>query len=290
MKTSQLSVAFVALFGAGAAAVACASIVDEDDSASSSVTLRGELTVPTSADLTYAVSGGVLGQVEPIGTDRISFRPSRGGRAVSLTEDRELGAITADLSTDDKGFIDYGRSTNPIINLDLFSVPATQTSSWTPLNGLVVNDALAARRTGALATILVHELAAVADVRAATGRAYRVVFAARRRVIENDTMAMAEGTTNSNWPFRNVVVARGVADYFVPSGSTTATLVRSAEYRLLGDELQVTPTKTLEEVATVARSGETYLDLRCLKGAAPLVKTTLAALPKSGLAIDDCSL
>lgn len=290
MKTSRLSVAFVALFVAGAAAVACASITDGDDSSSSGVTLRGELVVPTSADLTYAVSGGVLGQVEPIGTDRIAFRPSRGGRAVSLIEDRGLGPITADLSTDDKGFIDYGRSGNPNINLDLFSVPATATSSWTPLNGLVVNDSLAARHSGALATVLVHELAAIADVRSATGRAYRVVFAARRRVVENDAMAMAEGTTNSNWPLRNIVVARGVADYFVASGSTIATLVRSAEYRILGDELQVTSTKTLEEVAAVARSGETYLDLRCLKGAAQPVKAALAALPRSGLAIDDCSL
>lgn len=291
-RTSTLmgALATIAAFGT---AVACSETGEQDAVTSSSVSVDGNLVVPANADLVYDVSSGFAGSVVPVGLDRVSFRPAAAGRAMTLSEERAVGSTTALLTTTLKGHVSYQRSLSPVFTFDIFSVPSTSTDApWTPIDGPIVNDALAARSEadGALATVVVHRLHAVEATDSAGGRTYRAVFGAHRRVIENAASVKESETTNANWSYRNVVVAVGVADYFVPRGSLEIGLVRAAEYRLIGDDVTLGDVDSLEAVRAKVSTSDTYVTRRCLRNASGAAVAALGSTPPSGLAIDDCQL
>ena len=288
-KRTTALIAMLLVGGALAAEVACSVPEADDPSAASSISIDGNLVVPANADFIYDVSEGLSGSREPVGVDRVSFRRVDSGRAVTLVQERGESATTALLSATTKGYVTYKRSANPRFTFDIFSVPASPSdATWSPLDGPIINDELAAvaAADGTMATVDVHELRAVDSLDRPEGRTYRVIFDGRRRVVEN--APTVTGTTNADWAYRNVIVTSGIADYFVPRDSTEIVLVRTAEYRLLGDDVQLLPTDSIDSLRRAAASPDTYLTLRCLRDASPAAKSALAEWPSSGLAIDTC--
>lgn len=288
-KTTTVLVAMVLVGGALAAEVACSAPDSDGGSAASSISIDGNIVVPANVDLIYDVSEGLSGGRDPVGVDRVSFRRAGTGRAVTIAQERGDSSTTALLSATTKGYVTYARSASPRFTLDIFSVPASSSdATWSPLDGPIINDQLAAvaAADGTMATVDVHELRAVDALERPEGRVYRAIFDGRRRVVEN--APTVSPTTNADWAYRNVIVTSGIADYFVPRGSAEIVLVRAAEYRLVGDDIRLTPTDSIESLRATALSPDTYLTLRCLRGTSPAAKSALAAWSPSGLAIDAC--
>lgn len=271
------------------AAVACTTPESETPSSSSAVSIDPSLVVPSNADLVYDVSGGLAGTQESFGLDRVSLRGAAKGRAITIVEERSIGSSTSHLVTTAKGYISYALSESPRFAFDLLSAPAdSAAATWVPVDGVIRNAALSASSAadGSLATVEVHELRAVDSASFPEGRLYRALFDGRRKLVED--AATAGGATNADWAYRNVIVTSGVADYFVPRGSSEILLLRAAEYRLLGDDVRFSATESLEGLRAAASSPDTYVTLRCLREAPQGAKSALAAWPASGLAIDSC--
>ncbi|MBS2017126.1 MAG: hypothetical protein JST00_29840 [Deltaproteobacteria bacterium] len=224
---------------------------------------RAEL--PRTADLHYDIrqpAGGGGWSLD------VSIRPlGAAGRRVQLTTTHGGSPKTSAFAVDSRGSMDRPLDgASPWSRLETLSVPneVAEGREWKPFSGAKYDEAGSHTVLDSTRTFRV-----IAVDTLSRGTVYRAVYNVRPHVVRS---VYADGT----WPYSNSVRGVGIAEYFVPRGTNTSTLVASAEYHFLMEsrpgDLAVNDANELR--ARIAGS-QTFLTLTCLrKGSLPDLEST----------------
>ncbi|MCA9590321.1 MAG: hypothetical protein KC657_33690 [Myxococcales bacterium] len=200
--------------------VACSNAGDGGEAVGTVAHELREAELPKSAELDYSVR-----QDEARWELGVTIRPYKDGRRIAL-EQRVDGTKKRSVAiTDRNGALDRQNDRAAAwMRIDAMSTPGTLGvgRAWRPFGGIertepgkgaVVNDSRS------------YIVTDTWDVEG--GLRYRAVFNVRPVVERNP-----EGLKGA-WPFADSVYGVGVADWFMPSGSSTSYLLASAEYTFL---------------------------------------------------------
>jgi hypothetical protein len=199
---------------------ACSNAGDGGESVGAVTHELREAELPKSADLDYSVR-----QDEARWELGVTIRPYKDGRRIALEQRLDGTKKSSVAVTDRNGALDRKNERDAAwMRIDAMSTPGTLGvgRAWRPFEGIEQN----AKGTGAIVNDARSYI--VTDTwEVDGGLRYRAVFNVRP-VVERKPDGM-----KGAWPFANSVYGVGVADWFIPGGSSTSYLLASAEYTFL---------------------------------------------------------
>lgn len=268
---------FVIFTAAAIVVAACSSRDDERAGEALQSLTRAEL--PRAADLHYDVTQPATGGSWKL--DAV-IRPIGDGRRIELTKRSDASVTTAAFAADRRGAIERSLDgASPWARFEALSVPSEVIAGreWKPFNGARYDEPGTAAVIDSTRT---YRVVSVNDTNA--GTLYRAVFNVRPHVVRS---VYEDGS----WPFANDVQGVGIAEYFVPRGTTSSFLVANAEYRFL---MAARPASlaiaSQSELRARVADASTFLTLTCLREGAPAALEAKSTRPEidRGLGLEEC--